>query len=135
MQEFFIVIGLLHFCQIPGMMMAPRMLAWKDDLAKLQPINRRIVKVIGVSIMIVVLGMGVVVVAGAGDLAAGGPLAVGVCAFLSVLWCFRATVQVTLYRKIWPGGVLGRLSHYGLSFLFYFQAAAYFFGAGAALLR
>lgn len=134
LQNLLFVTGLLHYCQVPAMIAAPRMLGWKEDLGQLQPINRQIVKVIGIAIMIVVLGMGAVVMVGAGELAQGGPLAVGVCAFLSVFWFYRATVQVTLYRKIWPGGVIGRFSHHGLSLLFYFQAAAYLFGAVAGPL-
>ncbi len=135
LQNLLFLAGLLHFCQVPAMIAAPRMLGWAEDLAKLQVMNRRIVQVMGLAIMIVVLGMGVVVMVGAGDLAAGGPLAAGVCAFLGVFWLYRDVVQIGLYRRIWPGGVVGRLSHYGLCVLFFFLAAAYLFGFAAVLTR
>jgi hypothetical protein len=123
------VAGLLHFCQVPAMIVAPRMLGWADDLSKLQPINRRIVKVMGLAIMIVVLGTGVVVMIGCSQLADGGPLAVAFCTFLGVFWLYRGLVQVVLYRRIWPGGVVGQLSHHGLTLLFFALTAAYLFSA------
>jgi uncharacterized protein YjeT (DUF2065 family) len=127
--------GLLHFCQIPAMMFAPGMLGWKEDIAKLSEINRNIVKVIGGAIVLVVIGTGIVVLIGADQLAAGGRLAAAFCAFLGVFWLYRGTVQVTLYAKIWPGGLLGRLSYLGLSLLFFFLTAAYCAAFAAALRR
>lgn len=135
LENLLFVAGLLHFCQVPAMIVAPRMLGWQDDLAQLQPINRRIVKVMGLAIMLVVLGMGVVVMVGAAELAAGGRLAGGVCAFLGVFWLYRALVQMVLYRRVWPTDVIGRLSHYGLSVLFVFLSGAYLIGFVAAVAR
>lgn len=133
LQNLLFVTGLLHFCQLPAMIAAPRMLSWKDDLAKLQTINRQIVKVIGLAIMIVGLGTGIVVMIGAAELAEGGPLAAALLAFLGVFWLYRAIVQIVVYRRIWPGGFMGRLSHYGLCALFSFQAAVYLFGSAVAI--
>jgi hypothetical protein len=118
--------GLLHFCQIPAMMMAPRMLGWKEDLAKLSVINRRIVMVIGVAIMLVGVGTGIVVACSADNMVAGTRLAAGFSAFLAVFWGYRGTVQVALYLRIWPRGFLGVVSNYGLVALFGFLTLVYF---------
>jgi hypothetical protein len=125
MSQIVLAAGLLHFCQVPAMVAAPRMLGWQQDLERLQPINRRIVKVIGLAIVIVVLGLGMVVASAPGELLNGGRLALGLTSFLAVFWLYRAVVQVTLYARIWPGGFLGRASFYGLSVLFFALAGMY----------
>ncbi|HEX7008884.1 MAG TPA: hypothetical protein VF184_02815 [Phycisphaeraceae bacterium] len=117
--------GLLHFCQIPAMLAAPRMLGWKEDLAKLAVINRRIVQVIGIAIVIVGVGLGIVVVCAPADVAGGSRAGMGLACFLGVFWGYRAAVQYLLYHRIWPRGVVGRLSHYGLCGLFTFQSVVY----------
>ena len=126
MEKVVFAAGLLHFCQAPAMVMAPRMLGWKQELERMAPINRRIVQVLGVSMMLVVLGLGIVVMTSARELVGGGRLALGLSGFLGVLWLFRGSVQVLLYRRIWPRGRLGALSHYALSLLFFALAGAYF---------
>ena len=125
MRTLVLVTGALHFCQLPAMMIAPRVLQWGDDLAKLEPINRQIVKVIGGGIMLAGLGLGVVVVCAPAEVAGGSRLGMALACFLAVLWAYRAIVQIVVYRRIWPGGGIGRLSHYGLCLLFSFQTVAY----------
>lgn len=125
MRTLVLVTGALHFCQLPAMLTAPRILQWGDDLAKLEPINRQIVKVIGGGIMLAVLGLGVVVVCAPSDVAGGSRVGIALACFLAVFWAYRATVQIVVYRRIWPGGLTGRLSHYGLCLLFSFQTVAY----------
>jgi hypothetical protein len=126
MKQLVFAAGLLHFCQVPSMIAAPRMLRWRADLSRLEPLNRRIVEVIGLSIMIVVIGLGIVVICAPADLVGGSRLATGLTCFLGVLWLFRAIVQVGVYGRMWPGGWAGRLSHYGMSLLFFALAAVYF---------
>jgi hypothetical protein len=126
MQQWVFTAGLLHLCQIPAMVAAPRMLGWKQDLAQLQPINRQIVQVIGIAIMIVVIGLGIVVMIGSAELVSGSPLAGGLTCFLGVFWLYRGAIQVGLYRRIWPGGWLGRASHHGLTVLFFGLSGIYF---------
>jgi len=119
------VAGITQFCQIPAMMMAPQMLGWKDDLAKLSTMNRRIVKVIGLAIVLVGVGTGAIVATSADDMVSGTRLATGFALFLGIFWGYRAAVQYTIYIKIWPKGFMGRLSNYGLAALFTFQSLTY----------
>lgn len=125
--------GLLHFCQLPAMFVAPHMLDWKRELALLSPINRRIVKVIGLSIMYVVLASGLLVMWSASELTNGSKVSTGLTAFLAFLWLFRGSMQWSLYSKAWPSNKLGRLSHYGLGILFLGLAAIYLFALAANL--
>ena len=126
--------GFLQFCQIPAMIFSPKMLNWEEDLAKLSPINRNIVLVIGAAIVLTVVGSGVVV-AGATEMVGGGRLGTAFCGFLGVFWLYRDAVQVFLYAKIWPKGALGRLSYYGLTALFTFLAGVYLTAFAVTLLK
>lgn len=119
------IAGALHFCNIPAMLIAPRMLGWKEDLAKLQEINRRIVYVMGGGIILTILGTGIVVMFDPGQMVKENSVGHALACFLSLFWAYRFIVQVILYSKIWPGGVIGRSSHYGLASLFLFLTLVY----------
>lgn len=127
--------GLLHFCQVPAMLIAPRMLGWRDDLAKVTPINRRIIAVMGLGIVLTVLGLGVVVMVAAEEIAAGSLLGAALAAFLGIFWTYRGAVQVVLYSQVWPAHGPGRLSHYGLAVLFAVLALVYWGVFVRGLLR
>lgn len=117
--------GLLHFCQVPAMMVLPRMFEWERDLGQLKPMNRRYVQVVGLAVMLAVLGLGVVVLIAPGEVAGASRLGVALAGFLTIFWGYRAVIQVLVYRHIWPGGLRGRLTHFGLCVLFTFLAVAY----------
>src|SRR5262249_2491199 len=103
--------GLLHFCQVPGMLFATRMLGWREDLAKLEPINRRIVHTVGLGVMIAVLGLGAVVMSAPGAVAGGSRLGIALATFLAIFWAFRAAMQLFVYARIWPRQTVAWLSH------------------------
>lgn len=128
------IAGLLQFCQIPAMIVSPKILRWEDDMAKLSPINRKIVLVIGIAILLVGVGSGMVVVLGAREMVAGGRLGSALCGFLGIFWLYRAIVQVFVYSGIWPEGQVARLSHYGLTALFTFQASVYLMACVATVM-
>jgi hypothetical protein len=126
MSTWIFIAGLLHFCQVPAMALVEvSMLEWKKDLQRLQPINRRIVKVIGLAIILTVLGLGVVVMTAPGELIGGSTLGASLAAFLSVFWSYRLLVEVLVYPKVWPRTASGRIFHYALSVLFAFLAGTY----------
>ncbi len=119
------VAGLSQLANLPAMLIAPKMLGWKDDLAKLQPINRAIVIVLGIGMSIVIVGSGIVVMVGHREMANGSTLGMALACFLAVVWTYRGLIQIVLYTRLWPKGILGRFSHIGLGALFVFQAAIY----------
>ena len=127
--------GLLHFCQVPAMIVAPKMLNWKEEMTAMSPINRRIVQVMGIAVILTVLGLGLVVAFGAEEIAGGTPLGTGLALFLGIFWSYRAGVQILLYHRIWPGGLVGRGSHYGLCLLFTGQSLVYLAAAIRPLLE
>lgn len=117
--------GLSQLANLPAMIMAPKMLGWKEDLRKLQPINRAIVIVLGVGMSIVIVGSGIVVMVGSREMAGGTTLGLALACFLAVVWTYRGLIQIVLYTRLWPKGILGRFSHIGLGVLFVFQASVY----------
>ena len=118
--------GSLHFCQLPAAFVAPNALNWKEELKRLSPLNGRIYIVIALAITFVGLGLGAVVLIGAGDIASGSRLGIALCLFLAIFWGYRAAVQVFLYSKIWIGGSFGWLTHHGLTALLVFMSGLYF---------
>jgi hypothetical protein len=106
--------GLLHFMQIPAVLVAPKMLNWKEELGRLLPINRLIFQMIGLGIMLMTLGAGIVVMVASDEVAGGGKLGTALCGYLAAVWLFRLLVQLKVYAPLWPGGLWGRLSHYGV---------------------
>lgn len=92
------------------------------------PINRAIFRVITLFIVFTVLGLGFIVGMSSAELVTGSRLGIGLTLFLSLFWAFRGFIQMKLYSKIWPSGLLGRLSHWGLTGLFGLLCLLYFLG-------
>lgn len=121
-----VVTASLHFCQVPAMVyFAPRMLNWKEDISKVSPINQAIIKAMGGGIVLAGIGLGIVVLCSPGELLGPSLLGRSLCLFLGIFWGYRAIVQMVVYPNIFPKDLMGKLSHFGLSLLFSFQAIAY----------
>lgn len=117
--------GIAHFLQVPAMLLAPKMLWWKEDMAKLLPVNQTLFTVITKFILLTVLGLGAIVAWAAEEMVSFSRLAVGLSFFLGIFWLVRFFVQIFLYSNIWPEGFWGRISHKGLIGLFFFLAISY----------
>jgi hypothetical protein len=119
------IAGILHFCQLPGMLLFwYRVLSLRDELARLSPVTRRIVHVLAAAVVLTVLGTGGVVLVGRQEVARGTPLALALCTFLCVFWGLRAIWQVW-YGPVWPKTLAGRFTHFALLLLFLTQSALY----------
>ena len=120
------VSGLLHFCQLfAAPFVESSLLKWKEEFAKLSPVNVWTFKVMMMGIMIYAVGAGVVVVWAAEEIAKGGRLAAAFSGFLCVTWIYRGLIQILLYSRIWPGGWKARSFHYFLCLLCAFLAVVY----------
>lgn len=95
--------GMLHFVQLPAMLVARRVLDWRGELSRLAPINRQIIRVIGGGIMICVMGLGLLVLLLHGELL-HSRAGVGLCGFLTLFWAYRGAVQLFVYADLWPAG-------------------------------
>jgi hypothetical protein len=95
---------------------------------KLSPLARRIVAVLGISVVVVLVALGALLAAYPRD-ALGTRFGRATCAFLGVFWLLRLIVQL-YYRRYWPRGVEGAAAHVALVVIFTLQS----FGYGGALL-
>ncbi len=125
MKNLVFMCGALQFCQLVGMRFAPAMFHWKEDLAKLTEINRRIFRVMTGGMLILVLGTGVLVMLAPGEIVGGGRLGTAFSGFLFLVWLYRGSAQVFLYGHLLPPGWVTRFAHYGMVSLFAFQASVY----------
>jgi hypothetical protein len=108
----------------------PGRLGWKEDLARLTPLNRQIFLVHTFFIVLVVTMMGILSLAFAGELLAPSPLARVVLAGLTLFWGARLVVQWFVYDKsLWKGNRLNTVVHVVFTVLWTYLTAVY----GAAL--
>src|SRR2546423_15622200 len=99
--------GVCPFGILTASALVPRVLAWREELAKLRPLSRHLVWTHGVFIVLVIVAFGVLSVVAPADLANGSRLARLVCGFVAVFWLARLAIQLFLFdpppfgRKWW----------------------------------
>ena len=124
------VAGCLHFLQIPSTSyLARRMLNLGPDLAKLSPINGYIVRIFLGATSLLILGLGLIVVGHARDVA-GTPLGQTLCTLLAVFWTARVAAQLWM-RRVWPKDAHGQFWYFALLGIYVTLALSY---AGARIL-
>lgn len=87
----------MHFGILLASFTVPRVLDWRRELQHLAPLSRQLVWVHGAFVVLVILGFGVLSVLYFRELAAGTPLARGMCAFVALFWGLRLLVQATVF--------------------------------------
>ena len=116
--------GLLHFGILIASALTPRVLDWKRELQKLNPLTRQLVWVHGIFIVLTIIALGAIATTNAPQLALGGLLARSLCAFVALFWLARLSLQFALFdpREFLtaPYGVV--LSYHGLTFVFAYLA-------------
>ncbi|MEI9938747.1 MAG: hypothetical protein WDO69_16130 [Pseudomonadota bacterium] len=122
--------GCLHFLQIPSTShLARRMLNLGPDLAKLSPLNGRIVRIFVGAASLLIFGLGLTVVCRAQEIA-GTPLGQTLCWLMTVFWSARALAQVWL-RRVWPKDAHANFWYFALLTVYLALSVSY---AGATLL-
>jgi hypothetical protein len=89
--------GVGQFALLVASALTPKVLDWRTNLAGLHPFLRRLFWVYGAFIFLVILCFGLLACTQASALAAGSPLARGVCAFVAVFWFARLLVQLFVF--------------------------------------
>jgi hypothetical protein len=114
-----IVLGLMHL----GF---PRRFAWKEELARLSLLNRRIFQVHTFFVVLVVEMMGVGSVFYAADLVKPGPLSRMVLGGALIFWTFRLMAQFFVYDvELWRGNRVYTAVHIVFSVLWMYLVAVY----------
>jgi hypothetical protein len=96
--EFLIFMGgVLHFGILLASARVPKALNWKASLGSLDRLSRQLIWVHGAFIVLVIVGFGLISVIYPSSLAAGSPLARGLCLFIAVFWGLRLLVQFFVF--------------------------------------
>ncbi len=124
--------GLLHFGILIASASVPQVLDWKATLGKLDPLTRQLVWVHGAFIVLVIVGFGLLSLIFADALAAGTPLARGMCLFIALFWLARLGVQLFLFdAKPYLKTKLLAAGYHGLTLVFAYHAVVYSLAAFA----
>jgi hypothetical protein len=91
--------GLLHFLIAAANFIAPRMLHYRENLARVSPIIRQIFHVHATYIVLVLVGFGVICLLFPGDLMGASRLGRFLCGFLALFWALRVAVQLGFYDR------------------------------------
>jgi hypothetical protein len=127
---FLLVGGVCHFGILTASALVPRVLSWRDELRKLQPLCRHLVWTHGVFIVLVIVGFGLISVAAAPDLASGSRLARLVCGFIAAFWLARLGIQLFLFdAKPFLTSAWLKLGYHGLTAVFTYLGLLYAWAA------
>lgn len=126
----FLLGAALHFCILVATLLTPRILDWRVELAGVPKFFDQVIRVHGAFIALTVAGLGVLSLANADELAAGGRFARWFCAFVAIFWGTRLVLQFAFYE---PGaalrGPLMKLGYHCLAMAFALLTAIYGWGA------
>jgi hypothetical protein len=118
--------GVLHFGILLGSASVPRVLDWKHELAKLDPLLRQLVWVHGAFVVLVIVGFGGISVALPAELASGTVLARGVCLLIAIFWAARLALQFFVFdAKPYLKSTLLKLGYNGLTVVFLYHTVVY----------
>jgi len=116
--------GVLHFLQIPSTShLARTLLHLGPDLAKLSPLNGRIVRIFVAAASLLIFGLGLTVVCRAREIA-DTPLGQALCLLMTVFWTARASAQLWL-RRVWPKQAWANFWYFALLTIYVTLAVSY----------
>jgi hypothetical protein len=132
MKTLVVLAGIGQLGLVCASLLIPRLLHWREELAKLRPLTRTVVTTYAGYIAGTNLAFGLVSTARPAWLLDGSGLARAVAAFIGIYWGARLVLQFAYYdRKDAPKGVGFRIAEGALVALFLFLTVVY----GSVTLR
>ncbi|MBK8207647.1 MAG: hypothetical protein IPK87_12800 [Planctomycetes bacterium] len=89
--------GAGHFAVVAASTGAPKVLRWKEELARLRPLNRQIFSTYAGYILTINLLFGLISIAAPQWLIDRTPLAACICGFIALYWGARLLLQFVYY--------------------------------------
>jgi hypothetical protein len=118
--------GAGHFVILIASFQVPARLHWKQDLAQLMPLNRKLLWVQSGFTVLTIMAFGTLTLALHAELLRGEAAAVGITCFIAVYWTARILVDALYFsHQDWPPGRLLVLGHFLLTSLFLALACSY----------
>ena len=121
-----ILAGLGQVLLVVSTLAAPKVLRWKEDTAKLRPLNRQIFWTYANYILVTNLSIGLLSLLAPELLTREDSLSTIISGYISLYWGARVVLQFTYYdRNDKPNGLFFKLCEYGYNALFIYLAAVY----------
>lgn len=118
--------GIGHFLVLAASFQVPARMGWKDDLARLKPVNRKLMWTYGAFIVLTIIAFGALTLGFHGEFLRGNPAALGVATFIGVFWLMRVVIDFTVHSHAdWPPGARFVVAHALLLLLFTFLTLTY----------
>lgn len=118
--------GAGHFVILVASAQVPSRLRWKQDLAQLMPLNRKMLWVQSGFTVITIIAFGTLTLALHGELLRGDRAAMGLAAFIASYWTARIVVDAFYFsHEDWPKGRQFVVGHILLTSLFVSLATSY----------
>lgn len=118
--------GIGHFVLLAASFQVPARLGWKEDLAQLQPFNRKLMWTYGAFTVLTIVAFGILTLALHDDFLRGDRPAIGLAAFIAAYWTARILVDAIYFKhRDWPSGRSFVIGHVMLTGLFIALASTY----------
>ena len=118
--------GAGHFLLLAAAFQVPARLNWKQDLAGLRPINRKLLWVYGGFTAGTIIAFGTLTLLLHQELLRGDRAALALAGFIGIFWSARILVDFFYFRHSdWPAGKAFKVGHILLTALFVYLAATY----------
>lgn len=130
LSTFILLAGLCHFGILFASALVPRVLDWRGELDRLNPLSRHIVWTHGAFIVLTIVAIGAISLANPRELAAGSALARWFCGFVAVFWLARLVLQLfVLDARPYLTRTFLKLGYHGLTAVFAFLGTVYAWAA------
>jgi hypothetical protein len=117
-----------------GSLAIPRILKWREDLEKVQPLTRQVFWTYAAYIWTTNVFFGLISLIMPGELLRASPLAVAMCGAIAIYWLARIVIQFAYFdRSAAPAGAIFRLLEAALVGLFVFLTVVYGLAVAANL--
>lgn len=125
--------GLGHFVLLGASFQVPGRLGWKQDLAQLQPFNRKLMWTYGAFTVLTIVAFGILTLLLHDEFLRGDRAAIALAAFIAAYWTSRIAVDAIYFKHAdWPTGRSFVIGHVMLTGLFIALASTY---AGVVVWR
>lgn len=111
--------GAGHFVILAASFQVPSRLRWKQDLAHLMPLNRKLLWVQSAFTVLTIIAFGTLTIALHTELLRGDRAAMGLACFIAIYWTSRILVDAFYFsHQDWPRGRQFLIGHMLLTSLF-----------------
>jgi hypothetical protein len=118
--------GAGHFVILIASFQVPSRLRWKQDLAKLMPLNRKLLWVQSSFTVLTIIAFGALTLSLHQEMLRGERSAMGIVGFIATYWTGRILVDVFYFSHTdWPEGRMLVIGHVLLFCLFLALASSY----------